>query len=98
MKSSVRIQWLRNHGVRVVTEGARGRSERFEAHAGSVTVVEASAALGSYPVKLYRLIESGVVKARKVSGVHRVLVSELWRLRRDRSSLGDARKRRDTAA
>lgn len=99
MKSSVRVMYLKNHGVRVITESARGRSERFEAHAGgSVTIVEASAALHTYPMKLYRLIESGAVKSRRVSGTHRIPVAELQRLRRDRTALEDARKRRDTAA
>lgn len=95
---SIRVVWLRNHGIRVITENGAGRSERFEAHAGGVTIAEACAALKTYPMKLRRLIEAGELKARKVAGVHIVPVAELWRLRRDRTALADGRKRREAAA
>lgn len=98
MKSNIRVVWLKNHGVRIITQNARGTSERFEPHAGGVTVAEACAALKSYRMKLSRLIEAGELKARKIAGVHIVPVAELWRLRRDRTALEDGRKHRGNAA
>jgi hypothetical protein len=79
----VRVQWLKNHGVRVVTEGPAGRTERFVASGGSLTIAEAAVALGTYPVKVRRLIERGRLARRVVRGlgVRGVRVSDLRRLK-----------------
>jgi hypothetical protein len=98
--AKVRVQWLKNHGVRVVTEGPEGRTERFVPADGMVLLSHAAVALGTYPVKIRRLIERKRLKAERdpFSGALVVPVSELRRLRRDRTELGDQRKRREVGA
>jgi hypothetical protein len=105
MKSTIRIVWLKNHGIRVVTKNDAGTSMRFVPHTGTVSVTEACAALNTYPVKMYRAIGSAGdrqgtprLKSRKIQGDHRIPVAELWRAKRNPSILEDRRKRRDTAA
>ncbi len=85
MKSKVSVRWLKNHGIRVITENNNGKSERFAPGNGYVTVAVAAAALGTYPVKLYRLIDSKAVKSHRdpFSGDCMIPVGELWRLRRE---------------
>jgi len=98
--TKVRVQWLKNHGVRVVAENPRGRTERFEPADGAVTVAEAAVALGTYPVKIRRLIERKRLKLSRSphSGVLVIPVSELRRLRSDRVELQDQRKHREAGA
>lgn len=98
MKSRIRIVWLKNHGVRIVTDSDAGTATRFEPHAGSVTVTEAAAAFGTYPWKIYRRIEAGLVKSRARAGVHRIAVAELWRLKRTPDALADGRTLRKATA
>ena len=96
----LRVQWLKNHGVRVVTQGPRGRLERFEPPDGAVTVAEAAAALGTYQVKIRRLIERKRLKSNRdaTTGSLVVPVRELRKLRRNRADLGDQRKRERASA
>jgi hypothetical protein len=94
----MRVQWLKNHGVRVVVESPRGRTERFEPPDGAVTVAEAATALGTYPVKIRRLIERKRLRSIRSphSGALVVPVNELRRLRGgDRVELQDQRKHRE---
>lgn len=92
--AAIRVRWLKNHGVRIFTTTARGTLERFEPHAGTVAIAEAAAALGTYEVKLRRLIGAKKITSRTLRGARRIPISELWRLRRNRSVLADARKMR----
>lgn len=96
----IRVQWLKNHGVRVVTEGPRGRAERFSPPDGYVSVAAAAVALGTYQVKVRRLIERGQLSSRMdlETGDTVVSVRELRNLRGNRTALADQRKQRRGAA
>ena len=96
----ISVQWLKNHGVRVVTNGRRGRSERFAASDGFVTINEAASALRTYPVKIRRLIERKRLKAQRdpTTGWLVVSVADLKRLRATRAALEDQRKHRRVEA
>lgn len=105
MRSSIRVVWLKNHGIRIITTSAAGTATRFVPHSGTVSVAEACAALDTYPVKLYRSVGAAsdrggpaLIKSRKVQGDIRIPVAELWRVKRNPAILEDRRKRRDTAA
>lgn len=97
MKADITVRWLRNHGVRVLRKDAHGLAVRFVPHGGYVSVVEAAAALGTYPVKVYRLLSRpGGIRTKLVGGRVCVPVAELWEIKRDPSRLEDGRKRKRT--
>jgi hypothetical protein len=105
MRSTLRIRWLKNHGIRIIRRDGNGQAERFEPFGGSVSVSEAAAALAGSDaavyrtkVKIYRMMEKKTIKARTIAGEYRIPVSELWRLKRDRTPLEDGRKKRQAAA
>lgn len=91
----VKLTWLANHGIRI--EHRRGRSitlSRYEPPGGDLSVLEAAAALVTYPVRLYRLIESGRLRARWSRGKQLVRLAEVRRVLKDPTVLADRRKGR----
>jgi excisionase family DNA binding protein len=93
VKATIKVRWLKNHGISVMHHTPRGISTRFESVAGSVSVAEAAAALGTHTVKIYRMIESGKIRAQSRSGRVRVSVAQLRNLRRSPNLMADGRKR-----
>jgi len=84
--NQIRIVWLKNHGVRVEQTTGRGmRSLRFVRPDGLLTVPEAVAALGTYEVRLRRMIARKQLRSLKLGGRMMVRLSELRRLRADQS-------------
>ena len=90
---AIRLEWLNNNGVRVTRKGSRGMPVvRFERPNGTLTVKETAAEFKTNEMKIYRLIEKGLLKATKANGEVRIPLSEVRRLWADRAPLADRRK------
>lgn len=78
----VAVQMLKNHGVRVVTQGTRvGLARRFVRPSGSLSSHEAAVLLETYPNMLTRMVRAGrLAGERDEAGRLLVPVAECRRL------------------
>jgi hypothetical protein len=96
MSGTFRVKMLKNRGAKVMGR-CHHDSNRYVPPNGTLAVIEAARILGTYPIKLKRLIALKLVRGRRVlkRGQHefRITLSEVRRIAGQRRTLlGDRRK------